>query len=150
MIHRELSRHNPGPSGAPCDPRGAAEGSFRREGEYWTIVYRGTLVRLRDAKGLRYIAHLLSRPGEPVQAHHLLATATTIPRSVMSCPEPLTDSMVAERARLAVTKRIKSAIRLIDIHAPELGYHLTVTIKTGSRCVYRADPQRPVRWALEE
>jgi hypothetical protein len=100
----------------------ATKDSFRWEGEYWTIIYRGVVVRLRDAKGLRCIAHLLSRPGEPVPAHDLLATATPIPRPVAAAPEQLTDSIVAARARLAVTKRIKGAIRLIDTHAPELGY----------------------------
>ena len=31
---------------------------FRREGDFWTIAYEGTLFRLRDIKGLRYIATL--------------------------------------------------------------------------------------------
>ena len=41
---------------------------FRREGEYWTIEYAGTVCRLRDAAGLRYLAFLLGRPGEKVPA----------------------------------------------------------------------------------
>jgi tetratricopeptide (TPR) repeat protein len=36
---------------------------FRREGEYWTVAYEGSLVRLRDSKGLRYLATLLANPG---------------------------------------------------------------------------------------
>jgi hypothetical protein len=39
-----------------------AEGVFRQEGEYWTIAYAGTTVRLKDAKGFRYLAQLLARP----------------------------------------------------------------------------------------
>jgi hypothetical protein len=35
---------------------------FRREGEYWTVCYEGT-VRVRDAKGLRHLARLLADPG---------------------------------------------------------------------------------------
>jgi non-specific serine/threonine protein kinase len=35
---------------------------FRREGEYWTLAYEGTVLRLRDAKGLRYLACLLQHP----------------------------------------------------------------------------------------
>jgi hypothetical protein len=35
---------------------------FRQEGEYWTIAYAGTTVRLKDAKGFRYLAQLLARP----------------------------------------------------------------------------------------
>jgi tetratricopeptide (TPR) repeat protein len=36
---------------------------FRQEGEYWTVVFDGSVVRLRDAKGLRYLARLLAHPG---------------------------------------------------------------------------------------
>jgi hypothetical protein len=36
---------------------------FRREGEYWTVVFDGVVVRLRDAKGLRHLARLLAHPG---------------------------------------------------------------------------------------
>ncbi len=47
--------------------RGVATGTrgstFRREGEYWTVVYDGSLVRLRDSKGLGYLATLLANPG---------------------------------------------------------------------------------------
>ena len=36
---------------------------FRREGEYWTVAYDGSIVRLRDAKGPRHLAQLLAHPG---------------------------------------------------------------------------------------
>ena len=36
--------------------------TFRKEGEYWTIGYRGLVIRLRNTKGLRYIAYLLQHP----------------------------------------------------------------------------------------
>jgi tetratricopeptide (TPR) repeat protein len=35
---------------------------FRREGEYWTIGYGGKSFRLKDTKGLGYLAHLLRHP----------------------------------------------------------------------------------------
>jgi len=34
----------------------------RREGEYWTIAYEGTLLHLRDGKGLDYLGCLLRHP----------------------------------------------------------------------------------------
>lgn len=43
--------------------------AFRREGEYWTIRYDDASFRLRDSKGLRYIARLL---GHPEQEFHAL------------------------------------------------------------------------------
>jgi hypothetical protein len=35
---------------------------FRREGEYWTVAFGGKVVRMRDAKGLGYLARLLRHP----------------------------------------------------------------------------------------
>ena len=43
--------------------RAEPETRFVREGEFWTIAYAGTTMRLRDVKGLRYIATLLAAPG---------------------------------------------------------------------------------------
>ena len=45
---------------------------FRREGEFWTIAHNGATVRLRDAKGLRYLAYLLARPGERIHVYDLI------------------------------------------------------------------------------
>ncbi|MBA2724906.1 MAG: hypothetical protein H0U53_02855, partial [Actinobacteria bacterium] len=36
---------------------------FKCEGEFWTIVYQETMSRLKDSKGLRYLAKLLVAPG---------------------------------------------------------------------------------------
>lgn len=41
----------------------AAEPEFRREGDVWLIAFEGRAVRLKDAKGLRYIHRLLAEPG---------------------------------------------------------------------------------------
>jgi hypothetical protein len=35
---------------------------FRREGEYWSIRFGRDTFRLKDSKGLRYLAHLLGSP----------------------------------------------------------------------------------------
>jgi predicted ATPase len=43
--------------------RSAKKGEFRKEGEYWTIGYGGNSFRLKDSKGLGYLAHLLRHPG---------------------------------------------------------------------------------------
>ncbi|MEO6785615.1 MAG: hypothetical protein ABI318_05730 [Chthoniobacteraceae bacterium] len=52
----------------------------------------------------------------------------------------------AERARCAVTKRIKQAIQKIAEAIPSLGHHLTARIKTGYFCSYNPHPDRPVAW----
>jgi tetratricopeptide (TPR) repeat protein len=43
----------------------------------------------------------------------------------------------AERARIAVTRRIRDMIKRVSERAPELGRYLENTIKTGSSCAYR-------------
>jgi tetratricopeptide (TPR) repeat protein len=53
-----------------------------------------------------------------------------------------------ERARVNVTKAIRTAIRRIAEHDPALGEHLTRTVRTGTFCVYAADPATPPRWEL--
>jgi non-specific serine/threonine protein kinase len=52
----------------------------------------------------------------------------------------------AERARCAVTKCIKKAIKKIGVAIPALGYHLAARIKTGYFCSYNPHPERPVNW----
>ena len=52
----------------------------------------------------------------------------------------------AERARSAVTQRIRATIRRIDAVHPRLGRHLRASIRTGTFCSYI--PEEPVRWRL--
>jgi hypothetical protein len=52
----------------------------------------------------------------------------------------------AERARTAVTWRIRSAIKRIEGVHPDLGRHLHTAIRTGSWCSYR--PEHPVAWRV--
>src|SRR5262245_38854973 len=47
---------------------------FRKEGEYWTIVYEGRAIRLKDAKGLHCLAQLLRNPGREFHATDLIGT----------------------------------------------------------------------------
>ncbi len=54
-------------------------------------------------------------------------------------------SSKAERARCAVTKRLKQAIQKIADAMPSLGHHLTARI-TGYFCSYNPHPDRPVAW----
>jgi CheY-like chemotaxis protein len=45
---------------------------FRREGEFWTIAFEGAAFKLRDSKGLHYIAALLREPGRERHALDLV------------------------------------------------------------------------------
>ena len=52
----------------------------------------------------------------------------------------------AERARSAVTARIRDIIRRLESSHPLLGAHLREAVRTGTFCAY--DPPEPVRWEL--
>jgi tetratricopeptide (TPR) repeat protein len=45
---------------------------FRRDGAYWTLAYAGVTARLKNTKGLRYLAHLLQHPGQESHVVDLL------------------------------------------------------------------------------
>jgi tetratricopeptide (TPR) repeat protein len=47
---------------------------FSREGEYWTVTFGGHTARLRDAKGLHYLARLLADPGREFHVFDLVAS----------------------------------------------------------------------------
>lgn len=53
----------------------------------------------------------------------------------------------AERARSAVTQRIRATIKKLDEVHPALARHLRASVRTGVFCVY--DPETPVRWTVE-
>jgi hypothetical protein len=52
----------------------------------------------------------------------------------------------AERARSAVTWRIRSAIKKVAAAHPRLGRHLDNAVRTGHFCVYQ--PEAPIDWLL--
>jgi len=52
----------------------------------------------------------------------------------------------AERARSAVTKRIKNSIHRIGQVIPSLRIHLAARVKTGYFCSYNPHPERMVAW----
>jgi tetratricopeptide (TPR) repeat protein len=190
--------------------------SFRRDGEYWSIDYEGDTFRLKDSKGLRYLARLLGEPGRELHALDLVAgerpgvrpVRTPEPGLASSSPgdvgetldaqakaeyrrrlEELEDELdeaqafgdperlaraqeerdflvrelagaiglggrdrrmgsAAERARVSVTRAIRSALARIDEHSPALGDHLERTIHTGTFCSYAPDPRAPADWKI--
>jgi len=48
---------------------------FRQEGEYWSIAFAGEEFRLKDVKGLHYLAHLLRHPGREFHVLDLAAAS---------------------------------------------------------------------------
>ncbi|HEY7692073.1 MAG TPA: AAA family ATPase [Gaiellaceae bacterium] len=189
-------------------PAAAAVASyvFRREGEVWTIGYGSEELRLRDVKGLRYIAFLLGSPGVETHAVELAQAVEGAGQRRVDGPagpaldaqakadyrrrlqelgeeleearswddperaarvedeiEALTGELTralglggrdrtggspAERARVSVTKAIRSAIRTIGRHSPALEEHLAASIRTGQFCSYAPPGELPPEWRL--
>jgi hypothetical protein len=57
------------------------EGSWRRDGEYWSISYGSSGFRLRHSKGIAYLATLLASPGHEFHALELAMRAGGVPSS---------------------------------------------------------------------
>ena len=62
-----------------ADVHASQKGVLRKEGDYWTVGYGGKSYRLKDAKGLAYIAHLLRHPDV---SFHVLDLGGGIPAQV--------------------------------------------------------------------
>ena len=123
--------------GAALDERGSddavEQATFRREGDYWTIRYHGSVARLRHASGLAFLAQLLARPGHRLHAVELVGGRRGSPDQ-------------AERARVATTKAIGTALIRIDRALPDLGRHLRATVRRGFFCSYTPDPRNIPTW----
>ena len=59
---------------------------FRQEGDYWTLTYQGTVCRLKDAKGLHYLAVLLGCPGRECHAIELVRIVDSPPAPHAATP----------------------------------------------------------------
>jgi hypothetical protein len=193
---------------------------FKQEGEYWTIAYDGSVLRMKDSKGLHYLACLLRHPDREFHVLDLVAqvgggdpgTAKTVEldrdalhvdggagagpvldaaakvqykrrltdlhdgleeaerfneseraEQLRAEMEVLTHELAsavglggrdreaasnAERARVMVTLRVRTALKKIRANRPALGRYLDATIKTGRFCSYTPDPAQSVSWAF--
>ena len=197
----------------------AAESIFRQEGEYWTVAFEGQVSRVKDVRGMHYLAQLLSHPSE--EFHVLALAGEGQPQNVAagtqrsaaveneSFQQGFTDggdvldpeargayrkrmqelqaeleeahefndlgrierlqeeldflsqelslavglggrarktNSPADRARSAVSKSIRTALRRIAKSHPPLGDYLRHTVRTGMFCRYAPDPRASFTW----
>ncbi len=181
------------------------------------MIFDGHTVRVRDLKGMHYLARLLADPGREFHVLDLVASETgsaahvdsdhtaRLPRSALGDAGEMLDTQAknayrrrlaeidddieqaraigdgeraaqadaerdflvrelsravglsgrdrraasaSERARAGVTRAIRQAITRIADHHPQLGEHLSRTIRTGTYCAYMPDPRTPTGWEL--
>jgi hypothetical protein len=74
---------------------------FRREGDYWSVTFEGRTVRVRDLKGMRYLAQLLAHPGREFHVLDLVAAETGQRMALGDAGE-----MLDERAKTAYRRRL--------------------------------------------
>src|SRR5215213_5297895 len=75
---------------------------FRREGDYWSVAFEGRTVRVRDLKGMRYLAQLLTHPGREFHVLDLVGAETGQRMAPGDAGEVLDErAKVAYRRRLA-------------------------------------------------
>ncbi|MDP9067116.1 MAG: AAA family ATPase [Actinomycetota bacterium] len=102
-----------GEASAGTAPAAQSEDRFEREGDFWTVTYHGTTSRLKDSKGLRFLAHLLRNPGAEIHVLDLVAQvegqqrdAATVDRAVPLDSDGLGDAGdVLDPAAKAAYKR---------------------------------------------
>ena len=65
--------HPPARISERCEALDVAE--FRLEGDFWSITYEAQTVRLRDARGMRYLGLLLAQPGRELHVNDIVSRA---------------------------------------------------------------------------
>jgi hypothetical protein len=78
-------------------PPHEGQATFRREGDYWVVEF-GHPFRLLDAKGLRYLAKLLSQPGREVHVLDLVGSSQSVGRRAVGAAEAAASGLRVERA----------------------------------------------------
>ena len=121
----------------------AGSATMRRVGDVWTIDDGRTKLHLNDGRGVRLLALLLERPGTQVHSLELVAIVDDV------APPGRGGGPDAERARVNVTRAIRSTLKRIAGYDARLGRELDSCVRTGNYCVYEPDPRRPLRWTVD-
>jgi tetratricopeptide (TPR) repeat protein len=79
---------------------------FQREGDYWTLAYDGSNVRVRDIKGLTLICRLLDRPGQRLHAVELEGVTLNASGTRYSSIDPDSGPMLDSKAKSSYRTRL--------------------------------------------
>jgi pimeloyl-ACP methyl ester carboxylesterase len=102
-------------------------GVFCREGEFWTIACLGQVFRLKDVRGLAYIAYLLAHPREEVHVLSLASKANGEQGEAGESAEPVTEGQAAESG--VTVDRMGDAGEMLDAQAKASYKRRTVELR---------------------
>jgi tetratricopeptide (TPR) repeat protein len=83
----------------------AVDDSIRREGDYWTVVFDGRTVRVRDTKGMHHLARLLAEPGREFHVLDLVG-AEAGSRDQVAAAGTSAGELLDDRAKAAYRRRL--------------------------------------------
>lgn len=128
---------------SPTMDKAAKRFVLRLEGPYWVAGPMNDTLHLSDMRGLHYLVHLLSRPRQLVPSTKLAELAGAAGHASVRA-----GSNDSERLRSSVTKRLRGAITRIAEHWPEIGAHLSSSIRTGTVCSYQPPLSQTIDWMV--
>ena len=151
-LHTLLSAPNvPIPAVRLLDPAGGAEVVAARQlggddvlDDEAKVAYRARLTRLDDEIDLATARGADARAADLDRERAALLTQLRTATGLGGRARRLGDE--AERARKAVTARIRDTLRKLTPRHPHLAAHLRDTITTGAHCAYH--PKTPTPWRL--
>ena len=186
----------PLPSSSSTPP--ISDYQFIKQGEVWTLSFKGKTIQIADLKGLYDIAKLIQAPQTPIHCADLMGLRVLengapvldekakkeyqkeiqdlqlalqeaevlqnyleierlqekydtllkhLSQSLGKSGKARNTSGSLEKARSAVTWRIRAAIKKIEAMHPELAKHLRLSIKTGLFCSYQ--PEHALNWTVQ-
>lgn len=90
-------------------------GVFRREGEYWTLIYAGSTTRVKGCRGIEYLETLLRQPDRELLALDLLALGRTDGSSDVRMPVEMGCPAIDGRARDEYQERLRALQDQLDV-----------------------------------
>src|SRR2546422_6000237 len=111
---------------------------FRREGNFWTVAWDDVVIRLKDNRGLQYLAQLLARPGQEVHVLDLVAAVHAEPGQAARRHLASTDAgtVLDATARAAYRRRLGDLGDELAGAAADGALRRTHRLRAGKECLH--------------
>lgn len=91
--------------------------SLSREGDFWVLTFEGKVIRVKDSKGMGYLARLLANPGAEIHAIDLAGPGSTRGGKRSSEDGLTTDPFGAADVLLDETAKARYRARIEDLRS---------------------------------